>query len=73
MANATQQRTAGVPMAMQIWKHRRHGAEVKVVWAQQGKVGFTGCHACKSCETRCGLDVFDLPNFTNSYEYARAF
>lgn len=70
-----QQESAGVPMAMQIWKHRQHGQEVKVIWASHGQVAYTACHHCTECEgsERCDPSRDDLADFTNAYAYLRAF
>lgn len=72
---ATQQKPADIPMAMQIWKPRDGFNEVKVLWASQGKVCLTGCHTCKVCKgaDRCPSAILDLATFTNAYAYVRAF
>lgn len=65
-----------VPMAMQIWKHRRSGGEVKIVWANSGKVAWIGS-GCMNCgcpkDDRCDPNVYDQADFTDQFAYARAF
>lgn len=75
MARAIQQESkGGIPMSMQIWKHRINGGEVKVIWAEQGKVGILslGCVTC-DCEDQCAPEPMDLTEFTNDFAYVRAF